>query len=621
MTIIATFFPFRTYVEKFLPFKTPLDDKYFSQINPTDYFSPSMVIALQRSNNYKIGLWIDLTNTSRFYDRKVIEAAGIRYVKMECKGHSECPNVDQTRLFINICRQFISKKPTELIAIHCTHGFNRTGFLISAFLCEVDDWAIDAAVAAFAACRPPGIYKESYLQELFRRYGELEDAPRAPALPAWCFEDEELNDGVDDDGNELRPGQSNGGTSDASSNRRRGREFEKKDAKFMEGVPGVILVTDASKRQHIQRKIQQMCNWPGTGFPGTQPVSMSRSNIVLLQQKPYKVSWKADGTRYMMLIDGKDEVYFTDRDNSIFQVVDGCPTFPRRKAPHEHITDTLLDGEMVVDVVDHVPYPRYLAYDIIKIEKIDVGGTDFDRRALCINREIIGPREQAKKEGRIDRTLESFSVRFKEFWELQHTHTLFTERFQCKLGHEVDGLIFQPVPDAYKPGQAPDVLKWKPHTHNSIDFRLKIVRENQLGMLPETFALLFAGRHSQPFDKVKATKEFREHDNKIVECTWDYDRRTWKFMRERTDKSFPNSIDTAWAVFETIKNPLTKEHLLNFIQHYRWAPNNGPITTFGSAVGHQQQQHLHQPQQVQSNLKRSYDTDINLMQPLKRQRE
>ncbi len=39
---------------------------------------------------------------------------------------------------------------------------------------------------AFANARPPGIYKEDYLQELFRRYGDVDDAPPAPPLPDWC---------------------------------------------------------------------------------------------------------------------------------------------------------------------------------------------------------------------------------------------------------------------------------------------------------------------------------------------------------------------------------------------------------------------------------------------------
>ena len=35
-----------------------------------------------------------------------------------------------------------------------------------------------------------------------------------------------------------------------------------------------------------------------SGFAGSQPVSMDVQNIRLLNEKPYRVSWKADGTRY-----------------------------------------------------------------------------------------------------------------------------------------------------------------------------------------------------------------------------------------------------------------------------------------------------------------------------------
>lgn len=57
-------------------------------------------------------------------------------------------------------------------------------------------------MAAFAQARSPGIYKGEYLKELFRRYGDVDDAPAAPQLPEWCFEDD--NDGdVDDDGNVI----------------------------------------------------------------------------------------------------------------------------------------------------------------------------------------------------------------------------------------------------------------------------------------------------------------------------------------------------------------------------------------------------------------------------------
>ena len=34
-------------------------------------------------------------------------------------------------------------------------------------------------------CRPPGIFREHYLIELFRRYGELNNVSSLPPLPAW----------------------------------------------------------------------------------------------------------------------------------------------------------------------------------------------------------------------------------------------------------------------------------------------------------------------------------------------------------------------------------------------------------------------------------------------------
>lgn len=92
----------------------------------------------------------------------------------------------------------------------------------------------------------------------------------------------------------------------------------------------------------LQEKIQQMCKFDKNGFPGSQPVSMDMKNISLLQQKPYRVSWKADGTRYMMLISKANEVYFFDRDNSCFKV-DGL-RFPCRDDLNSHISDTLIDG-------------------------------------------------------------------------------------------------------------------------------------------------------------------------------------------------------------------------------------------------------------------------------------
>jgi mRNA-capping enzyme len=70
---------------------------------------------------------------------------------------------------------------------------------------------------------------------------------------------------------------------------------------------------------------------------------MDQTNIFKLK-KPYMVSWKADGTRYMMMILGRDEIYFADRDHCIFKVEGLVFPHPHDKEFRRHLSNTVLDG-------------------------------------------------------------------------------------------------------------------------------------------------------------------------------------------------------------------------------------------------------------------------------------
>merc|ERR1711874_443703 len=84
----------------------------------------------------------------------------------------------------------------------------------------------------------------------------------------------------------------------------------------------------------------------------------------------------------------------------------------------------------------------------------------------------------------------------------------------------------------------------------------------------KTLGYLYVGNHSPPFAKMKLTKQLKELNNKIIECKWENNQ--WVFMRERTDKSFPNGYNTAMGVINSIKDPVTTEILLRFIEDHRW---------------------------------------------------
>lgn len=137
---------------------------------------------------------------------------------------------------------------------------------------------------------------------------------------------------------------------------------------------------------------------------------------------------------------------------------------------------------MVIDKVNGQNIPRYLAYDIIQFQGNNVGKLNFyPERLQYLQKEVIDPRYMAMEKGMIIKTEEPFSVRKKEFWEITQAGNLLGEKFAKTLSHEPDGLIFQPAKEPYQAGTCNDVLKWKPLSLNSVDFRLKIVTHKAEG--------------------------------------------------------------------------------------------------------------------------------------------
>ncbi|XP_019851710.1 PREDICTED: mRNA-capping enzyme-like isoform X1 [Amphimedon queenslandica] len=495
---------------KFLPFKTPLSSQYDKDLSEKERFPPSVLTSYR--DTYRIGLVIDLTNTSRYYDKRELLQCGIRHHKITCEGHNVAPDVEKVKEFQMVCGEFFKDHPYGVVGVHCTHGFNRTGFLIVSYLIDVECWDLEAAVATFSVARPPGIYKEHYLHELAGRYADGDiGSIITPPLPDWCDDVE--------------------------------REKEK-SAQFAVPLHGVELVLGPT-REEVQIACQEALDWEESGFPGSQPVSMDVQNIRFLNEKPYRVSWKADGTRYMLYIKGKGQIYLIDRDNSVFNSPN--ITFLSRKREGEHLRDCVADSELVLDKVDGAVRPRLLIYDIMMFEgSKDVARCDHQRRMLCIDRELIMPREEAAKRGIIDKIREPFSVRAKQFWDVSESRMIL-EKYAPTLTHENDGLIYNPTNEPYKPGQCKDLLIWKPP---KVNFHLNIITEKKFGMLEEKKAQLLVG--SERCEKIfsyldlQVNKDAKKHSKKIIECSFVNNK--WKFLRVRTDKGFPDSIETAKSI-------------------------------------------------------------------------
>lgn len=52
-----------------------------------------------------------------------------------------------------------------IVVVHCTHGFNRTGAMLVHFAMRSSRWPdLLHFLQTFATCRPPGIYKQNYVE-------------------------------------------------------------------------------------------------------------------------------------------------------------------------------------------------------------------------------------------------------------------------------------------------------------------------------------------------------------------------------------------------------------------------------------------------------------------------
>ena len=120
--------------------------------------------------------------------------------------------------------------------------------------------------------------------------------------------------------------------------------------------------------------VSYLCGVDGARFPGSQPVSLARDNMDTIARHEYHVTWKADGTRYMLLL-MRDGTYLIDRKFEVRRVSMRFPAPLKSHGVSVH-NATLLDGEMVIDdVAPGRQRRRFLAYDCVALhgERLGTG--------------------------------------------------------------------------------------------------------------------------------------------------------------------------------------------------------------------------------------------------------
>ncbi|KAM7271796.1 hypothetical protein ACFE04_031010 [Oxalis oulophora] len=549
-----------------IPSKVPLSESFNDNIPPGKRYSFKQVIHQQRAVGRKLALVIDLTNTSRYYGQHDLPRE-VKHVKIQCKGRDSVPDNLSVNRFVYEVTQFIArqKQQKRYILVHCTHGHNRTGFMIVHYLMRSSSMSVTQAIKIFADARPPGIYKPDYIDALYTFYHEKKpEMVICPSTPEWKrSSDLDLNGEAvpeeDDDGVLVVAEQENNVVEVRMTN----------DDLLGDEIPEDQLY---AMKQFCYQMLKM--NFGGRGnmqFPGSHPVSLNSENLQLLRQRYYYATWKADGTRYMMLIT-MDGCYLVDRSFNFRRVQMRFPcrntNDPKGYAEKTHHF-TLLDGEMVIDTVPNSQKQerRYLIYDMMALNYVSLVERPFYERWKLIDREVLQPRNFERQNIYQIRNpyykydLEPFRVRRKDFWLLSTVNKLLKE-FISRLSHEADGLIFQGWDDPYVPRTHEGLLKWKYASMNSVDFLFEIDADgrNQLYLFERGKKKLMDGNRV-----VFGDEEPSLFSGKIVECAWNSDEEVWTYMRTRTDKTTPNDINTYRKVLRSIKDNITEEILLKDI--------------------------------------------------------
>ncbi|XP_039926936.1 uncharacterized protein LOC120755675 isoform X3 [Hirundo rustica] len=116
--------------------------------------------------NVELGLIIDLTYTTRYYEVKDLPKS-VQYKKLYTVGF-EVPDNATILQFKKWVRKFLWENAgnEKLIGVHCTNGINRTGYLICRYLIDVEGWDPEAAIQAFGDARGHRMDGLVYLADL-----------------------------------------------------------------------------------------------------------------------------------------------------------------------------------------------------------------------------------------------------------------------------------------------------------------------------------------------------------------------------------------------------------------------------------------------------------------------
>ncbi|XP_058966440.2 RNA/RNP complex-1-interacting phosphatase-like [Pocillopora verrucosa] len=167
--------------ERIIAFKTPLSHQYDNEsdqdngIKPHERFTPMDLLNCLNRKHIKLGMVVDFTNTYRYYNYRELSDHGILHCKIKCVG-KEIPDENVVKRFKTEVCSFLDKRSNSdaVVGVHCTHGLNRSGYVVCRYLIECRGYTPEEAIKAFNKARGHDMERENYLEDLHKKIPEFD---------------------------------------------------------------------------------------------------------------------------------------------------------------------------------------------------------------------------------------------------------------------------------------------------------------------------------------------------------------------------------------------------------------------------------------------------------------
>jgi len=160
---------------KFIALKTPLCTKFYKDVSNKETFYCKDAVQMVQDKGFRVGMVLSLSNTDRHYDRNDFIESDIFFEKLKVPGQV-IPSDWIIKMFCSKVAKFEekNKENNSIILVHCTHGLNRTGFLVCSYLMRNKGLIASKAIDCFEKARGHKISRETYLTELLS-YSKVSD--------------------------------------------------------------------------------------------------------------------------------------------------------------------------------------------------------------------------------------------------------------------------------------------------------------------------------------------------------------------------------------------------------------------------------------------------------------